>query len=76
MKFLIGDTLRILRKKRDLSQQEVADFLCISRPTYVRYEHNIVEPNLTQFANLAQLYNIGLKEIIDLISVDNQQMHN
>lgn len=76
MRFLIGDTLRFLRKRNKLSQQQVADYLCISRPTYVRYEHDIVEPNISQFANLATLYNIDIKDIIDLINSGRVSMQN
>jgi len=34
----IGDNLRILRNRKNISQQEIADFLNVDRKTYVSWE--------------------------------------
>jgi DNA-binding XRE family transcriptional regulator len=39
----IGDNLRVLRAKQNISQQEVAGFLGIDRKTYVSREAEIIK---------------------------------
>ena len=38
----IGDNLRIVRNKKNISQREIADFLGIDRKTYVSWESGAV----------------------------------
>ena len=35
----IGDNLRTIRSRKNLSQQVVADFLCVDRKTYASWEN-------------------------------------
>ena len=34
----VGDNLRVMRNKKNISQQEIADFLGVDRKTYVSWE--------------------------------------
>jgi len=59
----IGDNLRIIRNKKAISQQEVADFLGVDRRTYVRWESgeaDIKSPYIPKIAEFLQV------EIADL----------
>jgi len=75
----IGDNLRIIRNKKAISQQEIADFLGIDRRTYVRWETgeaDIKSPYIPKIAEFLQV------EIADLFRekpseiVINQHNHH
>lgn len=52
------------RKNADLSQQEVADQLGISRNTISNWERYLTTPTVPQAEQLAALYNIPIENII------------
>jgi len=64
MKILAGNTLKNLRKQHRFSQIQLANFLMISRPTYERYERDIVEIPLSKLCAIAKLYQIEPTELI------------
>jgi len=72
MKILISKTLISLRKSHRLTQDELACFLYVSRPTYSRYEADQLEMTITQFFSLSKLYNIKIEDLIDLILKENR----
>ncbi|WP_169306827.1 helix-turn-helix domain-containing protein [Pedobacter polaris] len=67
MKIQFGYILKDLRKSKNLSQQELANYLCISRPTYLRFEKNLVEAPLSKLFELSELYQL---DVVKLISKD------
>lgn len=56
----IGKTLRDLRKKLGLTQQNVADSLGISRVNYTRYETDVSCPDFDTLVALADFYDVSL----------------
>jgi transcriptional regulator with XRE-family HTH domain len=64
MKLGLGSTLKELRKERNLTQKNVALFLRISRPTYVRYERDLREIPLSKLIELTGLFHFDLLELI------------
>lgn len=52
----IGERLRVLRKQRGLSQEDVANVLNISRQAYCRYENNQRELSLDALCTLADFF--------------------
>lgn len=58
-------TLRVLRDKANLSQQEVADAVGIARATYVGLENARRDPNLTEIKKLAQYYQMAPNDLIN-----------
>ena len=67
MHFELGQILRKLRKEQHLKQQEVANFLFISRPTYIRYEKDEVEMPLSKLFELSSLYGCDISDLVKLI---------
>ncbi|MCR8561064.1 helix-turn-helix domain-containing protein [Mucilaginibacter sp. BJC16-A38] len=67
MKIPIGHILKFLRKKNNLSQNIIAEYLVVSRQTYVRYELNIVELTVSQIFLIGSFYNLDIKELIFII---------
>jgi transcriptional regulator with XRE-family HTH domain len=67
MKLDLGSVIKSQRKKHHYKQQLVADYLFVSRPTYVRYERNQVEMPLSKLFELALLYNMQVTALVKLI---------
>ena len=61
----IGQKLKELRLSEQLTQQQLADKLQISRANYTRYERNSVRPDYETLIKLADFYDIPLDEIFD-----------
>lgn len=59
MKPNVATILKRLRKHNQNTQQEVADFLAISRQAYSRYESNIREPNMETLLKLAEYFDVS-----------------
>lgn len=56
------DNLKILRNYNNFSQQQIADFLKVSRITYTNYETGRSKPSIYVLKELADLYNCSLDE--------------
>ena len=59
-----AEKLKTLRKDADLTQQEVADKLYISRSLYAKYESGIAVPNKDTLQKIALLFNVDVNELI------------
>lgn len=57
--------LKILRKKHDLSQKDVAKHLSIARTTYIAIENNERQLNVDELQKLSELYNLSIQELIE-----------
>ena len=72
----IGAKIKILRKERRLTQQELADKLDIKRATISNYEINRRTPHLTELRRIAEFFGVGLDyfgvaqtdDVLDLIA--------
>lgn len=62
---MLGNSLYHARKKRGLSQENVAEKLGVSRQTVSKWETNETLPDIRQAKHLAVLYQITLDELID-----------
>jgi len=60
----INETLRELRKESDLTQEEVAQQLNVTRQAVSNYESGRTEPGLDILEKLAEIYRVELTEII------------
>ena len=58
--------LRDLREDRDLSQQQVADYLGMKQPQYSRYERGLRDVPTDVLIRLAQFYNTTTDYILGL----------
>ena len=55
--------LKEARKKERYTQQQVADHLGISRPTYIRMEKNPGDITLDDAVKLAELFKVDVRDI-------------
>lgn len=63
--FLIAAALRKFRCKKRLTQQEVADRLEISRPTYSYYEIGKTMPSVFMLLKLSRLFAVSLERLLE-----------
>ena len=61
----IGKKLKELRLAENLTQQQLADKLKISRVNYTRYENDNVRPDYETLIKIADYYDISLDEIFN-----------
>lgn len=57
--------LRELRKEKGLTQEQLAEYLNVSGRTVSRWETGITMPDLDILIELADLYDIDIRELID-----------
>ncbi len=49
-----------LRKLNNLTQRQVADYLKIAQPSYIRYENGSSQPSLESLVKLADLFETSI----------------
>lgn len=62
---VIGEFLRELRKEKDLTQEQLADKLNVSRRTVSRWETGSNMPDLDILVELADFYDVDLRDIFN-----------
>ena len=65
MKNQIGENLKQLRMSAQLTQQQVANALHISRVNYTRYETNAVNPDFDTLIALADFFDVTLDSLFN-----------
>lgn len=61
----LGNSLYKYRKKKGLSQEEVAEKLGVSRQTISKWKTKETVPDIYQAKKLAKIYGLSLDELID-----------
>lgn len=67
---MFHERLKRLRKERNLTQQDMADFLGITRQGYAKYENGQAETDLETLKKLANFFNVTTDYLIG--NVDNE----
>ncbi|OIQ27086.1 MAG: hypothetical protein BM555_06245 [Crocinitomix sp. MedPE-SWsnd] len=72
---MIGDNLKLLRKRKKVSQEEIASDLGLTRSSYSGYENGVAEPNLLTLMKFSEYYNLSLDKLIkrDLAKVTDAE---
>jgi len=67
--------LKQLRKHKELSQEQVADYLSLTRAAYTKYELSNAEPTLTRLVQLADLFEVSLDDLVGRSkTIDNKDI--
>lgn len=61
----IGEFLKILRKEKGLTQEQLAEILYVSGRTVSRWETGNNMPELSVLIQMAEFYGIEIKEILN-----------
>ncbi|MFM2037286.1 MAG: hypothetical protein RL432_225 [Bacteroidota bacterium] len=60
----IGNNIKILRKRKGKSQEEMSLELGMNRSTYSGYENNIAQPNLESILKISQYFGLTIEDLI------------
>ncbi len=61
----IGEFLKRLRKEKDKTQEEIADLFGVSSRSVSRWENGNTLPDLSILVELADYYDVDIRELID-----------
>jgi transcriptional regulator with XRE-family HTH domain len=61
---MIGKNLKALRKRKKISQEELANDLGLTRSSYSGYENGVAEPNLQTLLKFSDFYSISIDKIV------------
>lgn len=61
----IGNKILDLRKKLNLSQEQLAEKLNVTRQTISKWELDETSPNISQAKELSKIFNVSLDELVD-----------
>ena len=61
----IGEKIKAKRRERDLTQEEVANMLGISKAAVSKWENEESYPDITMLPQIAQLFHITMDELFD-----------
>lgn len=67
----LGDTIRAKREERDMTQQELADLLHVTRQTVSRWESGTRCPDLILSKKIADTFDISLDELVSGTDMDS-----
>ena len=68
----LGERIRILRKKNNLSQEQLAEKLNVSRQAISKWESNTAYPDISNLILLRDIFGVTL----DYLVIDNNTIEN
>ena len=69
----IGERIKALRKKNDLTQEKLADYLCVSYQAVSKWECGVSNPDITLIAPLAKLFGVSADELLGITESNNDK---
>lgn len=60
----LSENLKILRKRNNMTQQQVADKMKLGRVNYTRYENGSVRPDYETVIAFADFYDVTVDDIL------------
>lgn len=75
MKLLIGENIKRLRRKRDLTQEEVASHLGISFQAISKWERGDGYPDITMLPSLANYFGVSVDELIGMNEIAKSEKY-
>lgn len=61
---ILKERLKELRKSKNLTQKQIAEYLKISERAYQHYEHSTREPNLETLVKLADYFQVSIDYLL------------
>lgn len=61
---MLGERIKLLRKEQLITQDQLADYLNVSRQSVWGYENDGVEPSLSVLIKIADRFNISLDYLL------------
>lgn len=60
----LSENLKVLRKRNNMTQQQIADKMKLGRVNYTRYENGSVRPDYETVIALADFYDVTVDDIL------------
>lgn len=73
MSFHIGENIRALRKSKDVTQEQLAEFLGLSNAAISKWERGETYPDISLLPVLAKFFNVSIDELMDYDVARNQE---
>lgn len=75
---MVGGNLKFLRKRKKVSQEEIANSLGLTRSTYSGYENGVAEPNLENLVKFSAYFGISLDKLVtkDLSKLSDKELES
>lgn len=67
----IGESIKNLRKNKNLTQKELASALNIGQASICEWEQNKYEPTLSAIIELSKFFNCTIEELVGLSNLQN-----
>lgn len=76
MSHFFSTNLKLLRKRRNLTQDDVAQAISLKRPTYSGYENGVAQPEFSILMQISRFYNIAVDTLlgVDLAALSEYQL--
>ncbi len=69
----IGEKIKELRRSRDMTQEKLAEYLCVSYQTVSKWECGVSSPDVYTIAPLARLFGVSTDELLGVSTGDAQR---
>jgi transcriptional regulator with XRE-family HTH domain len=61
----VGENIKNIRKKNNITQEELAEKLNVTRQAVSSWENGKTEPDIETLTNIAQIFDISIDELVD-----------
>lgn len=61
---MLGDRIKLLRNEQGMTQEQLGDYLNLSRSSVKGYEIDGVEPSLSVLVKIADIFNVSLDYLL------------
>lgn len=69
----LGNNLKLLRKERNITQEELAEYLLVSPQTVSKWENNVSTPDISVLPLLADFYETTIDGLLQYDSMERRQ---
>ena len=71
----IGERIKVLRKKNDLTQEKLAEYLCVSYQAISKWECGLSCPDLSLIGPLTKLLHVSADELLGLTDAEGDERY-
>lgn len=69
---MINFKLAELRKKSNLTQQELGDILCVSYQTISKWENGVVYPDISVLPQISNYFGVSVDALLGLVPLEQE----
>ena len=73
MNIYFGENLKTLRRQKNLTQEKLADFLCVSFQTVRKWERGDTYPDITMLPEIAGFFKVSVDELLGVNRAEKEK---